>query len=442
MAVALSGGRDSTALWHATARVARQLGNLEVVGLHVHHGLQPEADAWLERLRRQARRWAARGWPVAFDWRRLEGRPPAGESIEAWARRGRYAALSEMARSAGIDLVLLAHHRRDQAETFLLQALRGAGPAGLAAMPRLAWRNGISWARPWLERPREAIEAYVRHHRLSYVDDASNRDPRHARNALRRDVWPSMVAAFAHVEVTLAASASRAHEAARCLDELARIDLQGVAGGPDGRVHVASWRQLSEARRANLLRAWLGERLAKGAPDSLVERLLDELPGARAGSRWPAGDGELRLHGGTLRFVSTSDDTLRPSPPREIDLDLSRVGRYPLPEWGGAVEVRRATRDGLPVGRLRHCQLRWRSGGEVFQRAPSTPARSLKKQFQAAGVPSWQRHAPLVFEAGELLFVPGLGVDARRIGAPGTPMRTLHWEPDPPGKPWARAGCR
>ena len=153
VAVAASGGRDSTALLHATARAARDLG-LEVHALHVHHGLVADADAWLERLEAQCRRWRAAGLPVHFHSTRLDGRPARGESVEAWARRERYQALAAMARHAGCALVLLAHHRRDQAETFLLQALRGAGPAGLAAMPRRAERAGLTWARPWLAQPR------------------------------------------------------------------------------------------------------------------------------------------------------------------------------------------------------------------------------------------------------------------------------------------------
>ena len=132
VAVAVSGGRDSTALLHATARAAVGTG-VEVLALHVHHGLQAEADDWLRHVRAQCRRWAGAGLPLRLDWRRLAGQPAPGDSIEAWARRGRYAALAEMAQAGGAGLVLLAHHRRDQSETVLLQALRG----------------GASWSWPW-----------------------------------------------------------------------------------------------------------------------------------------------------------------------------------------------------------------------------------------------------------------------------------------------------
>ena len=125
IAVATSGGRDSAALLHCTVRAAAALG-VQVTALHVHHGLVAGADEWVAHVRRQALRWGA-----GFDMRRLKGVPGPGDSIEAWARRERYAALAEMAHAAGCPLVLLAHHRRDQAETWLLQALRGAGPAGL-----------------------------------------------------------------------------------------------------------------------------------------------------------------------------------------------------------------------------------------------------------------------------------------------------------------------
>lgn len=427
VAVAVSGGLDSTALWHATARRAADLGGLQVIALHVHHGLQPQADAWASHLQRQARRWAANGLPVSMQWTRLQTRPQAGESIEAWARRERYAALAHMARTLGVELVLLAHHRRDQAETFLLQALRGAGPAGLSGMPREATRQGLVWARPWLEQPREAIEAYVRRHRLGFVEDPSNADARLARNRLRCDVWPALTTAFDATEPSLCASARRAQEAAACLVELARMDQQLVCS-PEGWLDRSAWLALSKARRGNVMRRWLATVDTQGVPETLVQRLMNELPTATSAC-WPCGDGQLRLHAGQLRFAADGVPAARP-PDHVVRIDLSREGWAPVPSWRGAFELRATDHQGLSPQWLRDCELRARSGGERFQRAPGQLPRSLKKQYQAAGVPAWERDGPLLFAMDDLLFVPGLGIDARRHAAQGTSMLSLRWVPD------------
>ena len=160
--------------------------------LHVHHGLSVHADAWLAHCDSLCRRWAARGKQLAFATRRLTGRPERGESVEAWRGANVTRALRELALEHGVSIVLLAHHEQDQAETFLLQALRGAGVAGLAAMPRQVERDGVVWARPWLRRDPDEIAAYVRRHRLTHIDDDSNADPRFARKRLRLTVWPSL----------------------------------------------------------------------------------------------------------------------------------------------------------------------------------------------------------------------------------------------------------
>lgn len=298
LAVAASGGRDSTALLHATARAARGTA-LEVVALHVHHGLQPQADAWLSHVRRQCRRWASAGLPVHFMSRRLAGAPAPGESVEAWARRERYRALADMAREAHAEAVLLAHHRADQAETVLLQALRSAGAAGMAAMGTQRDNHGVSFLRPWLDKPRATIEAYVRRHRLSWVEDPSNADPRYARNRLRLEVWPALVAAFPHAEAALAGAAKRLQEADACAQDLAELDALACVGG-QAQLRVRAWRSLAAHRRANLLRAWLAPLLPAGVPDSLVRRLVQELEGAPGGASWPAPAGALRLERGEL----------------------------------------------------------------------------------------------------------------------------------------------
>lgn len=305
VAVAVSGGPDSLALLHCTQRMARDLG-VQVVALHVHHGLQAAADAWLARLKAQCRRWG-----VPLVWCRLATRPEAGDSVQAWARRERYAALAGMAAENRCGLVLLAQHRRDQAETWLLQALRSGGPQGLASMAPRFERHGAVWMRPWLVFGREAIDAYVRRHRLRPVDDPANHDPRYARSRVRQTVWPALSAAFPQAEVALAGAAERAAEAALLLDEIAAADRPPCVG--EAGLRVAGLLTLSEPRRANLLRHWLADVLAGPVPESLVRRLVSELP-ARGGSRWPAeraGEpGFLRLHRGVLAWVEAGPPDL------------------------------------------------------------------------------------------------------------------------------------
>lgn len=440
VAVAFSGGLDSLALLHATCRAAAGTG-VQVVALHVHHGLLPEADAWLDRARRLCARWRRRGWPLTLRWARLDGRPAPGDSLEAWARAGRYAALSRLAGEAGATLVLLAQHRRDQAETVLLQALRGGGPAGLSAMPVAAQRHGLQWARPWLDQPRSAIEAYLRCHRLRPVEDPSNADPRLARARLRRQLWPALLAAFPDAETALARAAQRAQQARAALDELAALDLAPLVDDTGG-LAVAGWRGLSPARQANALRAWWRAETGRGAPDALVQRLLAEVP-ARGAAAWPAGAGwSCRLYRGRLQaslgaLAPVAAPAAAPAAataeaPVSARLDLSRPGRHPVPGWPGWLEVRAVARGGIDAAALRAVQARARSGGERFQSHAAGLPRSLKQQYQQAGIPAHERTGPLLWAAdGRLLFVPRLGVDARWPAASDGAGLALRWWPQP-----------
>ncbi|TDP74447.1 tRNA lysidine(34) synthetase TilS [Roseateles toxinivorans] len=426
VAVAYSGGRDSTALLHATARAALDTG-VQVVGLHVHHGLSPHADAWLTHCRQQVEGWAAAGLPVSFMFRRLPGKPAKGESIEAWARDARYRALEEMAEEQGAALVLLAHHRRDQAETFVLQALRGAGMAGLSAMPESVARSGLVWARPWLNAGREQVEAYLQAHQLSFIDDDSNSDPRYARNRLRLQVWPKLLEAFPQAESSLATSAAWAQEALALQLELAEFDLDQVCDEKLA-LRLGDWQKLSPARCSNALRAWIQRSSGQAAPASLVQRLMAELGQALAPAAWPHGDGELRRYRGRLRFMAAASIASSEAP--ATDMSISRAGRYRLAGWGGVLQVQAVKQGGVPLARLAQLQIRPRQGGEQFQRAPASTARSLKKCFQEAAVPAWEREGPLLFAGDQLLYVPGLGVDARVWGTGGERIMSLRWLPD------------
>lgn len=405
LAVAVSGGRDSVALLHATVHVAGSLG-VEVHAFHVHHGLMPDADQWQARVAH-----LCKSLDVALLVRRLQGRPGRGDSVEAWARRERYSALTAMAAQAGVGLVLLAHHRRDQAETFLLQALRGAGPAGLAAMPTHVDRDDITWARPWLDQPREAIDAYVALHRLGHVEDDSNADVRFARNRLRLQVMPALSAAFPGAEGTLAASARRMAEADAALRDWA---AQALVLCSEGHALVRDrWLALTPAQQGVVLGHWLALQLGQGASQRLLDRLLSEWPAAVAAS-WPVRAGcFLRHYRGRLTMQSTHVEATQAVPPPAA-ICIEAPGDVEVPAWHGVLRVQVADQ-GVPLAWLRCCELRPRRGGEQFQTAANRPSRSLKKVFQQQALPPWARHAPLLWCGERLVFVPGLGLDARCV---------------------------
>ena len=438
VAVACSGGRDSVALLHATLHATHALGT-SVVALHVHHGLMADADRWASEVESLCERWN-----MGFACERLTGSPSAGESVEAWARRERYLALARMARAAGAEVVLLGHHLHDQAETVLLQALRGAGAAGLAAMPRVVARDGLTWARPWLARTGAEIDAYLAPLGLPVAQDPSNADPRFARSRLRRDVMPELRKAFPEADAALAAVARRAGEARAVLDEVAREDLARIDAGAE--LPLAAWRMLSIARRTNALRLWLARTLDAPVPQTLVDRLLAETADD-APRRWPVADARvLRSWRGRLAAVAPAHTSATPASAaaregdregdsnREGDrgaLTLLRCDSYALRGWNGTLEVFATDERGVAPHRLAQVQARARAGGERFLLQPAGVARGLKKQYQALGIAQEGRDGPLLYDAaGAQLFVPGLGTDARAWAAPGTPQWGLRWTPD------------
>jgi tRNA(Ile)-lysidine synthase len=283
-------------------------------------------------------------------------------------------------------------------------------------MPSQVERDGIVWARPWLNHAQEAIAAYARRHRLRFVDDPSNTDPRYARSHLRAEVMPALRQAFPGAEALLAASAARSAEAQAVLTEVAQADLAALRDG--AALRLLPWRALSEPRRRNALRAWLREQLGRGAQQTLVERLMAELPGAGP-AQWPCEGGVLRRYRGRLMAAVDSPGRAAAVVQRQHEPDGPR----------GALHSVAVKQGGIALDLLRDAQWRARCGGERFQRAPGTPPRSLKKQFQAAGVAAWQRDAPLLFSAdGRLLFVPGLGIDARALAAAGEAQCALSWQ--------------
>ncbi len=246
-AVALSGGADSTALLLACA--TRWPGRVHAV--HVHHGLQAAADGFEAHCVALCERLQV---PLAVQ--RVNAAHAAGESPEDAARQARYRALAEALQShwdGQIKHMALAQHADDQVETLLLALSRGAGLPGLACMPSVAVRDGVTYHRPWLDVPSLQLRLALTAAGETWVEDPTNTDMRYTRNRIRAELLPVIEQAFPSFRQTFARSASHAAQAQTLLQELAEQDLQHVGNPPA----IKALQQLSEARQSNVLRHWL-----------------------------------------------------------------------------------------------------------------------------------------------------------------------------------------
>ncbi len=412
---AYSGGLDSTVLLDLLWRLREALG-LELSALHVHHGLSPEADRWASACEAFA---GARGVALRVVRVRVDRR--AGLGLEAAARAARHAAF------AGVeaDFLALAHHRDDQAETVLLQALRGTGVKGLAAMGEARRTPGATWLRPLLDEPREALLAWASEQGLAWVDDVSNASAAFDRNFLRHEILPRLVPRFAAHRESLARLARHAAAAQAILDEVAAEDVTRLASGES--LSVTGLAALSAPRRANALRHFLASRglpMPSAARLAEIDRQLresgaDALPAVR--------------HGGLL--LARHRDRLLLLP------DRSPAQPWRVP-WKGALdcdlgahgEVRFRESVGEGIARERAAQGDWhfapRAGGETFRLRPGGPARTLKNLLREAGVPVRERsRMPLLFDGSRLAWAPGLGVAADYRAEPAGRGLVPEWRP-------------
>lgn len=248
MAVALSGGADSTALLIACAE--KWPGKVSAV--HIHHGLQAAADDFEAHCLRLCVRW-----DVPLTVLRVNAHAAPGQSPEQAARAARYEAFSLFAQQTRAELatksIALAHHADDQVETMLLALSRGAGLPGLAAMPAVWQRGGIKFYRPLLGVPASALREWLTQRGVSWIDDPTNSNTRFTRNRIRAQLLPAMQAAFPQFRDTFARSARHAAQGSELLVALAEIDLAAVGSPPV----IAALQVLSPARQANVLRFWL-----------------------------------------------------------------------------------------------------------------------------------------------------------------------------------------
>lgn len=425
--VALSGGRDSVVLLHALHELDLPVAfSVELTALHVHHGLSPNADAWADFCSGLC---ADLGIPLTL--RHVEVPRDTGSGLEAAARALRHAAFDECGGSGakgtkGKQWLALAHHRDDQAETVLLNLLRGAGVDGAAGMlaERPHGASGVRLIRPLLGVPRAALEAYAASRQLLWIDDESNTDTDFRRNYLRHEVMPRLAARFPGSAAALARAAGHFAEAAALLADLAAADR--LLAAPAGRIEIGRLKALSTARARNLLRHEL--RLAGcQAPDTRwLDEALRQLASERAEAATCVSVGRHQLHAyrGEVHVVAVP----LPAPAAP----LYWRGEAMLPWAGGQLRFTETSAAGLSQAKLAAGELRIlaRSGGERLQPDARRPRRTLRNLLQEAAIPPWERaRLPFLWCGDELVWIGALGVDCRYACAPGEPGLRVEWLP-------------
>lgn len=395
--IAYSGGVDSHVLLHAVAKLRTQLPVVEIRVLHVHHGLQPQADEWVEHCYQTCVKL-----DIPCEICYVQVTKNQGESLEAAARQVRYQAFIEYLSEN--DVLLVAQHADDQAETVLLQLLRGAGIDGLAAMPQWSALGKGHLLRPLLNYTRAQILAYAQQENLQWIEDSSNTDLRFERNFLRLQVFPILLQRWPSVSQLIGRVAQHQAQAQTLLQFLAEQDLQLCQGSNSYQLNIKAFSTLTPERQANLIRHWL-KMLGLTIPSTVkLQCILTEVLTARNDRQplvqWQGG--EIRRFHGQLYAMSN----LPSLPPDSMTITWSPPIQMNLPL--GCLQAKLVQATGIST-QYSPLEIRFRQGGEQY--SVHGHRHRMKKLLQAAHLPTWLRpFIPLIYFKNTLIAIPTIGI--------------------------------
>jgi tRNA(Ile)-lysidine synthase len=427
LAIAYSGGLDSSALLDLVVQYSA-VHRIPVFAFHIHHGLSANADDWLAHCERECIRLG-----VTFDFRRIALSGANKSGTEEAARIGRYAALGELCRLHRVPVLLTAHQLDDQAETILLQLLRGAGVAGLSGMetvstaPALLGDAELLVGRPLLQVSRGALAAFVARRQIRHIEDESNADPRFARNVLRHQVMPALAKHFPGFQERFGRTAQHMRSAQQLLDQLAKQDFVACAAGEC--IDIERLRLLDPDRIDNLLRYWFGLRGIRMPSTAWLLELRTQLLEAKADARLCVTHPEahIRRHKHKVFLMPRSNTDPVFVAPQEFRWRGETEMRFP--RYRGVLRFQKGS-EGVDADWLRQQNLtiRHRQGGERLKLATNRSTRSLKHHYQALDIPAWERESlPLVAVGEHLLFAAGIGMDCRHFSVQAKTRIRFEW---------------
>ena len=434
IAVAYSGGLDSSVLLQLCALYAQQ-NQISLMAFHVHHGLSPNADDWALHCQQQCSQLG-----IPFEVAHVQLGSTQGDGLEAAARKKRYAALGQLCVAHQIDILLTAHHQDDQAETMLLQMLRGAGVAGLCGMQQSHYAAGLLGsttlilARPLLSLARTELETCVEQHAISHIQDESNADPRYTRNALRLEIMPLLAQHFPGFQTRFARTAQHAQSALYLLEQLAEQDYQQCLTEPgSSALNVLALQLLPEERIDNVLRFWIATYDVQMPSSARLAEIRKQLLHARADAQVCVKHGPIEVHRYRSQLSIASCAQPEPEPVR---FQWQGEASLAFPGFSGSLHFI----DALAPGQFgiersyllaQQLELRPRQGGERLKLAANRPTRDMKSHYQSHAIPYWQRERlPFVFAADNtLLFASGIGINGL-LQVEGSAAVGLRWQAD------------
>ncbi|WP_260292903.1 tRNA lysidine(34) synthetase TilS [Sedimenticola hydrogenitrophicus] len=393
-----SGGLDSHALLHALAALGERLP-APLRAIHVDHGLQSQAVAWSRHCASVCAKLN-----VPLETFSLQLQPVRGESLEALAREARYGVLARELRTG--EMLLTAHHQDDQAETLLLQLLRGAGLSGLAAMPGLTEFSRGWHTRPLLAVSRDELMRYAGGAGLEWIEDTSNRDIGFDRNYLRHAVIPLLKARWPALGSTLSRSARHCAEADGLIETLLSRTLERIHQPVDGTLSVAALNALPAEQQSALLRLWFGQRGVPSPTSAILQRIISEVLGARRDAT-----PQVAWSGAEVRRYRDRLYLMPPLAPFDPSLSLVWRGEpaLALPAGLGTLHFRPSVEEtGERAGTGRY-RIRFRRGGEQCRPLGRGVGKRVKALLQEAGVLPWMRERiPLLEIDGEIAELIGI----------------------------------
>ena len=400
LCVAFSGGLDSHVLLHAVATVLADSPNIELRAVHVNHGLHSQSDHWCHHAEAVC---TALNVPVHV---RRVAVVDTGQGPEAAARQARYEAFAELLHDD--EHMLLAQHADDQAETFLLQALRGAGPDGLASIPlKRTFTNGFL-ARPLLGCKKDTLKTYANVNGLSWIEDPSNTDSRFDRNFLRNEVMPLLQSRWPSATQTLSRAAMHSAAASKALFDIGLDDVDAVRVSGADQLSVTALNHLGRERAFNAIRVWIRRAGLQVPRQQDLLQVDSDLLQAGDGASGPvnARNYEFRRYRDRLYLIPGQLQCQPFSVQWQAPFD-----DLVIPETGHVLSARACSEQGIALPGSGSITVRSRSGGELIKLGEPAFHKAVKKVLQEAAVPPWQRESvPLLYVGDRLAAVWNVAV--------------------------------